>query len=235
MIDQNLLRTNLDEIANALKLKRNFILDIERVKALEEQRKELQVKTETLQAERNARSKNIGAAKARGEDISVLLAEVDSMGNELDTAKVELDKVQSEIRELLLSVPNLPAEEVPLGKDDSENLEVSRWGEPRQFDFEVKDHVALGENLGGLDFAAGVKLTASRFVVMKGKLARLHRALSQFMLDLHTEQHDYVETNVPFLVNHDTLYGTGQLPKFGEDLFHTHNRARSDYNDSLIR
>lgn len=221
MIDQNLLRTNLDEIANVLQLKRNFILDVERVKALEEQRKTLQVKTETLQAERNARSKNIGAAKARGEDISVLLSEVDSMGNELDTTKVELDKVQSEIRELLLSVPNLPAEEVPIGKDDSENLEVSRWGKPRQFDFDVKDHVALGENLGGLDFAAGVKLTASRFVVMKGKLARLHRALSQFMLDLHSEQHGYVETNVPFLVNHDTLYGTGQLPKFGEDLFHT--------------
>ncbi|WHP46311.1 serine--tRNA ligase [Mannheimia bovis] len=231
MIDQNLLRTNLDEIAQALKIKRNFILDVERVKSLEEQRKTLQVKTETLQAERNTRSKNIGAAKARGEDISALLAEVDSMGNELDNAKVELDKVQNEIRDLLLSVPNLPAEEVPLGKDDSENLEVSRWGEPRQFDFEVKDHVALGENLGGLDFAAGVKLTASRFVVMKGKLARLHRALSQFMLDLHTEQHGYVETNVPFLVNHDTLYGTGQLPKFGEDLFHTQPLMGQDPNE----
>ncbi|HHW7569862.1 Serine--tRNA ligase [Mannheimia haemolytica] len=231
MIDQNLLRTNLEDIAAALKIKRNFILDIERVKTLEEQRKTLQVKTETLQAERNTRSKNIGAAKARGEDISALLAEVDSMGNELDTAKVELDKVQSEIRELLLSVPNLPADEVPLGKDDSENLEVLRWGEPRQFDFEVQDHVTLGENLNGLDFAAGVKLTASRFVVMKGKLARLHRALSQFMLDLHTEQHGYVETNVPFLVNHDTLYGTGQLPKFGEDLFHTQPLTGQDPNE----
>ncbi|MFA9499587.1 serine--tRNA ligase [Mannheimia sp. E30BD] len=231
MIDQNLLRTNLEEVAETLKIKRNFILDVERVKSLEEQRKTLQVKTETLQAERNARSKNIGAAKARGEDISALLAEVDSMGSELDTAKVELDKVQSEIRDLLLSVPNLPADEVPLGKDDSENLEVSRWGEPRQFDFEVKDHVALGEALNGLDFAAGVKLTASRFVVMKGKLARLHRALSQFMLDLHTEQHGYKETNVPFLVNHDTLYGTGQLPKFGEDLFHTQPLMGQDPNE----
>ncbi|MFA9487850.1 MULTISPECIES: serine--tRNA ligase [unclassified Mannheimia] len=231
MIDQNLLRTNLEEVAETLKIKRNFILDVERVKSLEEQRKTLQVKTETLQAERNARSKNIGAAKARGEDISALLAEVDSMGSELDTAKVELDKVQSEIRDLLLSVPNLPADEVPLGKDDSENLEVSRWGEPRQFDFEVKDHVALGEALNGLDFAAGVKLTASRFVVMKGKLARLHRALSQFMLDLHTEQHGYEETNVPFLVNHDTLYGTGQLPKFGEDLFHTQPLMGQDPNE----
>ncbi|HGO5853250.1 TPA: serine--tRNA ligase [Mannheimia haemolytica] len=231
MIDQNLLRTNLEDVAAALKIKRNFILDVERVKTLEEQRKTLQVKTETLQAERNTRSKNIGAAKARGEDISALLAEVDSMGNELDTAKVELDKVQAEIRELLLSVPNLPADEVPLGKDDSENLEVLRWGEPRQFDFEVQDHVTLGENLNGLDFAAGVKLTASRFVVMKGKLARLHRALSQFMLDLHTEQHGYVETNVPFLVNHDTLYGTGQLPKFGEDLFHTQPLTGQDPNE----
>lgn len=231
MIDQNLLRTNLEDVAAALKIKRNFILDIERVKTLEEQRKTLQVKTETLQAERNSRSKNIGAAKARGEDISALLAEVDSMGNELDTAKVELDKVQAEIRELLLSVPNLPADEVPLGKDDSENLEVLRWGEPRQFDFEVQDHVTLGENLNGLDFAAGVKLTASRFVVMRGKLARLHRALSQFMLDLHTEQHGYVETNVPFLVNHDTLYGTGQLPKFGEDLFHTQPLTGQDPNE----
>ena len=231
MIDQNLLRTNLDEVANALKIKRNFILDVEQVKALEEQRKVLQVKTETLQAERNARSKNIGAAKARGEDISVLLAEVDNMGNELNEAKVALDEVQAKIKELLLSVPNLPAKEVPLGKDDSENLEVARWGEPRQFDFEIKDHVTLGENLGGLDFGAGAKLTASRFVVMKGKLARLHRALSQFMLDLHTEQHGYVETNVPFLVNHDSLFGTGQLPKFGEDLFHTQPLTGQDPNE----
>ncbi|EEV25122.1 seryl-tRNA synthetase [Actinobacillus minor 202] len=232
MIDQNLLRTNLDEIAQTLKIKRNFTLDVERIKSLEEQRKTLQVKTETLQAERNARSKNIGAAKARGEDISVLLAEVDNMGNELTEAKNALDQVQAEIRDILLAVPNLPAEEVPLGKDDSENLEVARWGEPRQFDFEVKDHVTLGENLGGLDFAAGVKLTASRFVVMKGKLARLHRALSQFMLDLHTEQHGYVETNVPFLVNHDTLFGTGQLPKFGEDLFHTQPLTGQDPNET---
>lgn len=230
MIDQNLLRTNLEEIAQILKLKRNFNLDVTRVTSLEEQRKALQVKAENLQAERNARSKNIGAAKARGEDISALLAEVDTMGNELDAAKVELDKVQAEIRELLLSIPNLPADEVPVGKDDSENLEVSRWGTPRQFDFEIKDHVTLGEGLGGLDFPAGVKLTGSRFVVMKSGIARLHRALSQFMLDLHTEQHGYVETYVPYLVNHDTLYGTGQLPKFGEDLFHTQPLEGQDPN-----
>lgn len=230
MIDQNLLRTNLEEVAQILKLKRNFNLDVARVTSLEEQRKALQVKAENLQAERNARSKNIGAAKARGEDISALLAEVDTMGNELDAAKVELDKVQAEIRELLLNIPNLPADEVPVGKDDSENLEVSRWGTPRQFDFEIKDHVTLGEGLGGLDFPAGVKLTGSRFVVMKSGIARLHRALSQFMLDLHTEQHGYVETYVPYLVNHDTLYGTGQLPKFGEDLFHTQPLDGQDPN-----
>ncbi|MDO9987827.1 serine--tRNA ligase [Glaesserella parasuis] len=230
MIDQNLLRTNLEEVAQILKLKRNFNLDVTRVTSLEEQRKALQVKAENLQAERNARSKNIGAAKARGEDISALLAEVDTMGNELDAAKVELDKVQAEIRELLLNIPNLPADEVPVGKDDSENLEVSRWGTPRQFDFEIKDHVTLGEGLGGLDFPAGVKLTGSRFVVMKSGIARLHRALSQFMLDLHTEQHGYVETYVPYLVNHDTLYGTGQLPKFGEDLFHTQPLKGQDPN-----
>ncbi|MDP0376391.1 serine--tRNA ligase [Glaesserella parasuis] len=230
MIDQNLLRTNLEEVAQILKLKRNFNLDVTRVTSLEEQRKSLQVKAENLQAERNARSKNIGAAKARGEDISALLAEVDTMGNELDAAKVELDKVQAEIRELLLNIPNLPADEVPVGKDDSENLEVSRWGTLRQFDFEIKDHVTLGEGLGGLDFPAGVKLTGSRFVVMKSGIARLHRALSQFMLDLHTEQHGYVETYVPYLVNHDTLYGTGQLPKFGEDLFHTQPLKGQDPN-----
>ncbi|WP_373766281.1 serine--tRNA ligase [Glaesserella sp.] len=230
MIDQNLLRTNLDEVAQILKLKRNFNLDVARVTGLEEQRKALQVKAENLQAERNARSKSIGAAKARGEDISALLAEVDTMGSELDAAKVELDKVQAEIRELLLNIPNLPADEVPVGKDDSENLEVSRWGTPRQFDFDIKDHVTLGEGLGGLDFPAGVKLTGSRFVVMKSGIARLHRALSQFMLDLHTEQHGYVETYVPYLVNHDTLYGTGQLPKFGEDLFHTQPLEGQDPN-----
>ncbi|MDO9831562.1 serine--tRNA ligase [Glaesserella parasuis] len=230
MIDQNLLRTNLEEVAQILKLKRNFNLDVTRVTSLEEQRKALQVKAENLQAERNVRSKNIGAAKARGEDISALLAEVDTMGNELDAAKVELDKVQAEIRELLLNIPNLPADEVPVGKDDSENLEVSRWGTLRQFDFEIKDHVTLGEGLGGLDFPAGVKLTGSRFVVMKSGIARLHRALSQFMLDLHTEQHGYVETYVPYLVNHDTLYGTGQLPKFGEDLFHTQPLKGQDPN-----
>lgn len=222
MIDPNLLRNNLAEIAQKLKEKRNFDLDTARLAELEEQRKELQVKTETLQAERNARSKAIGAAKARGEDIAPLLEEVDSMGIELAQAKALFDEVSAELNTIALTIPNIPADEVPLGKDDTENLEILRWGTPRQFDFEVKDHVTLGEELaGGLDFAAGVKLSGARFAVMKGQIAKMHRALAQFMLDLHTEQHGYTETYVPYLVNHATLYGTGQLPKFGEDLFHT--------------
>ena len=231
MIDPNLLRNNLAEVAEKLKIKRGFTLDVAKITQLEEQRKALQVKTETLQAERNARSKAIGAAKARGEDIAPLLAEVDHMAAELEQGKVELDKVQNALNDIALNIPNIPADEVPLGKDDSENLEVSRWGEPREFDFEVKDHVALGENLQGLDFASAVKLTGSRFVVMKGQIAKLHRALAQFMLDLHTEQHGYTEAYVPYLVNHDTLYGTGQLPKFSEDLFHTKPLEGQDPNE----
>ncbi|AAU38057.1 serine--tRNA ligase [[Mannheimia] succiniciproducens] len=222
MIDPNLLRNNLAEVAATLKLKRNFILDTKELAELEEQRKALQVETETLQAKRNARSKAVGAAKARGENIAPLLAEMDDMGHELATVKAELDEILAELNTIALTIPNLPADEVPLGKDDSENKEISRWGTPRQFDFEIKDHVTLGENLaGGIDFAAGAKLSGARFAVMKGQVAKMHRALAQFMLDLHTEQHGYTETYVPYLVNHTTLYGTGQLPKFGEDLFHT--------------
>ena len=223
MIDQNLLRTNLDEVANALKIKRNFILDVEQIKALEEQRKVLQVKTETLQAERNARSKNIGAAKARGEDISALLAEVDNMGNELNEAKKALDEVQVQIKELLLNVPNLPAEEVPLGKDDSENLEVARWGEPRQFDFEPKAHWDIGEELDILDFNRAVKMSGARFTVYKGLGARLERALINFMVDLHVDKQGYTEMMTPYMVTRETLTGTGQLPKFAEDMYHVEN------------
>ena len=221
MIDPNLLRNNLAEIAEKLKIKRNFVLDTAKLSDLEEQRKSLQVKTETLQAERNSRSKAIGAAKARGENIESLLAEVDDMGIELSMAKAKLDDVLAELNQIALTIPNIPADEVPQGKDDSENQEILRWGTPKTFDFEVKDHVTLGEELVGLDFAAGVKLSGARFAVMKGQIARMHRALAQFMLDLHTEQHGYTEAYVPYLVNHATLYGTGQLPKFGEDLFHT--------------
>ena len=222
MIDPNLLRGQLAETADKLKLKRGFNLDVDQFSELEEKRKTLQVKTETLQAERNARSKAIGAAKARGEDIAPLLNEVDSLGSALNEAKAELETVQKTLNDILLSIPNLPADEVPLGRDENDNLEILRWGQPREFDFEVKDHVTLGEEIdGGLDFAAGAKLSGARFVVMRGKIAKLHRALTQFMLDLHTEQHGYMETYVPYLVNHASLYGTGQLPKFGEDLFHT--------------
>ncbi|HGN1706522.1 TPA: serine--tRNA ligase [Providencia rettgeri] len=220
MLDPNLLRTELDAVAQKL-ARRGFTLDVEKLRDLEERRKVLQVETETLQAERNSRSKTIGAAKARGEDIEPLRQEVNQLGEKLDSAKAELDKLQQEIRDIALSIPNMPDDQVPDGKDDSDNVEVARWGEPRQYDFEVKDHVSLGELTGGLDFPAAVKLTGARFVVMKGQIARLHRALAQFMLDLHTEQHGYQELYVPYLVNHDTLYGTGQLPKFGEDLFHT--------------
>ncbi|MBE2896662.1 serine--tRNA ligase [Pasteurellaceae bacterium HPA106] len=221
MIDPNLLRNNLTEIAEKLKIRRNYTLDVNRYSQLEEQRKALQVKTETLQAERNTRSKAIGAAKTRGEDIAPLLAEVDQMGNALNDAKQALEQVQAEMQEIALSIPNIPDDEVPLGKDENDNQEVLRWGEPKQFDFDVRDHVTLGEIAQGLDFATGAKLAGARFVVMQGQIAKLHRALTQFMLDLHTEQHGYQETYVPYLVNHETLYGTGQLPKFGEDLFHT--------------
>ncbi|MCW8112613.1 serine--tRNA ligase [Yersinia intermedia] len=220
MLDPNMLRNELDAVAEKL-ARRGFKLDVEMLRQQEERRKVLQVETESLQAERNSRSKLIGAAKARGEDIEPLRLEVNVLGERLDAAKAELDKLQNEIRDLALSIPNLPDDSVPMGKDEKDNLEVSRWGEPHKYDFEVRDHVSLGEMAGGLDFAAAVKLTGARFVVMKGQIARMHRALSQFMLDLHTEKHGYQEAYVPYLVNHATLYGTGQLPKFGEDLFHT--------------
>ncbi|MBS9432921.1 serine--tRNA ligase [Photorhabdus hainanensis] len=220
MLDPNILRNELGAVAEKL-ARRGYTLDVDTLRKQEERRKVLQVETETLQAERNSRSKAIGAAKARGEDIDPLRQEVNQLGEKLDTAKAELEKLQAEIRDLALSIPNVPDDSVPVGKDENDNLEVSRWGEPRKYDFEIQDHVSLGELTNGLDFAAAVKLTGSRFVVMKGQIARLHRALAQFMLNLHTEQHGYLETYVPYLVNHETLYGTGQLPKFGEDLFHT--------------
>ena len=220
MLDPNLLRNELDAVAEKL-ARRGFKLDVETLRSQEERRKVLQVETETLQAERNSRSKSIGQAKARGEDIEPLRLEVNTLGEKLDAAKAELDALQNDIRDSASAIPNMPDDSVPAGKDENDNQEVSRWGTPRQYDFAVRDHVSLGEMAGGLDFAAAVKLTGARFVVMKGQIARMHRALSQFMLDLHTEQHGYLETYVPYLVNQETLFGTGQLPKFGEDLFHT--------------
>ncbi|ANE77161.1 serine--tRNA ligase [Dickeya solani] len=221
MLDPNLLRNELDAVAEKLLARRNFKLDVEALRTLEERRKVLQVETENLQAERNSRSKEIGAAKSRGEDIEPLRRDVNELGEKLDAAKAELQQVLNHIETISLTIPNMPDDCVPPGKDDSENQEVLRWGEPRQFDFPVRDHMDLGELTGGLSMALGVKLTGARFSVMKGPVARLHRALAQFMLDLHTSEHGYQEAYVPYLVNHNTLFGTGQLPKFGEDLFHT--------------
>ena len=221
MLDAKELRTDLDNIATQL-AKRGFTLDTATLNALEDQRKAIQVKTQELQNERNTRSKSIGQAKARGEDIAPLLAAVSQLGNELDAAKTEQDEVLEKINNIASAIPNLLDESVPEGKDENDNVEVKRWGTPRKFDFEVKDHVDLGFGVDkGLDFESGAKLAGTRFAVMRGKIAKLHRALAQFMLDMHTEEHGYQEMYVPYLVNAASLYGTGQLPKFGEDLFHT--------------
>ncbi|WP_085247286.1 serine--tRNA ligase [Gilliamella mensalis] len=220
MLDPNLLRNELDLVANKL-ARRGFKLDVDTIGHLEEKRKVLQVETESLQAERNARSKAIGQAKARGEDITAVREEVNKLGEKLNSAKTELDTLLNQIKDIASTIPNIPDDSVPDGKDENDNIEISRFGTPRTFDFPIQDHVALGERFGGLDFAAGVKLTGARFVVMKSQIARLHRAITQFMLDLHTEQHGYAEIYVPYLVNQATLFGTGQLPKFAGDLFHT--------------
>lgn len=234
MLDPKYLRTDLDHTAARL-AQRGFTLDVTRLTELEASRKLLQVETQDLQSLRNSTSKGIGQAKARGEDITALLAEVDGLGEKLEAAKQQLDVVLAEVEQIALSVPNLADELVPVGADENDNQEVSRVGTPREFAFAVQDHVALGEALDkGLDFESAVKLTGSRFVVMRGTVARLHRALSQFMLDLHTEQHGYTELYVPYLVNHDSLYGTGQLPKFGGDLFHTQPATEEGQGLALI-
>ena len=218
MLDAKLVRTQPQLLAERLAT-RGFALDLAQLDALESRRKAVQTRTETLQAERNSRSKSIGQAKARGEDIQPLLADVDRMGTELAEGKQELEGIQQELDALLLSMPNLPAESVPVGKDEDENVEVRRWGTPRSFDFEVKDHVALGEQHGYLDFETAAKLSGARFALMRGPIARLHRALAQFMLDLHVNEHGYEEAYTPYLVQAEALQGTGQLPKFEEDLF----------------
>ena len=221
MLDAKLLRTDLDNIAQQL-AKRGFVLDTAALSALEEQRKAIQVKTQEFQSERNSRSKSIGQAKARGEDIAPLLAHVSQLGDSLDAAKAEQDEVLAKIEAIASALPNLLDDSVPDGKDEDDNVEIKRWGTPREFDFDVKDHVDLGFAVDkGLDFESGAKLAGTRFVVMRGKIAKLHRAIAQFMLDTHTEEHGYLEMYVPYLVNPTSLFGTGQLPKFGEDLFHT--------------
>ncbi len=215
MLDPKRLRTEPELIASLLK-KKGFQLDIEKLVNLDEQRRGLQVDTETLQNERNLRSKAIGKAKAAGEDVSEILNSMESLKSQLETKKEQLNKVQAEYDDYVSGVPNIPDESVPAGKNEESNVEVSTWGTPGNFDFPVKDHTEIGE---GLDFASAVKLTGSRFVVMKGNTARLHRALIQFMLNLHSQQHGYTELNVPYMVNKESLNGTGQLPKFEEDLF----------------
>ncbi|MBT1445448.1 serine--tRNA ligase [Shewanella sp. JM162201] len=233
MLDTKYLRSELDYTKERLAT-RGFALDVDKLKALEEKRKSLQVATEELQASRNAISKSIGQAKSRGEDVAPIMAQVGNLGAELEAKKVELAALLDEINAIAQSVPNLPDESVPVGKDETDNVEIRRWGTPRSFDFDVKDHVDLGEGLNGLDFKSAVKITGSRFIVMKGQVARMHRALAQFMLDLHTTEHGYTEAYVPYLVNAESLLGTGQLPKFGEDLFHTKPATEEGQGLSLI-
>ena len=218
MLDMKLLRTDLDGVMANL-ARRGFTFDRDGFLGLEERRKALQVDVDRLRNERNTRSKSIGRAKAQGQDIAPLLAEVESLGDELKRADEGLAAVQAELDAMLLGVPNLLHESVPAGADESANVEVLRWGTPREFEFEPRDHVALGEALGGLDFESATVLSGARFVVMRGGIARLHRALAQFMLDLHTAEHGYTEAYVPYLVTRQTLTGTGQLPKFESDLF----------------
>ena len=221
MLDPVLLRGDLARTAEQLKAARGFDLDVAAVERLESERKQLQVRTQELQNLRNTRSKAIGMAKAKGEDTAALMAEVAGIGDELKASEVRLDAIRAELADLSMRIPNLPHASVPVGADEAGNVEVHRRGTPRAFDFEVKDHVDLGARYGWLDGDTAAKLSGARFTVLRGQLARLHRALAQFMLDLHTGTHGYEETNVPIIVNADSLYGTGQLPKFEEDLFAT--------------
>ena len=221
MIDPKLLRTEPDAVARNL-ARRGFTLDVGALKALEEKRKPCAVEVDRLRAERNAQAKAIGQAKARGENLDELMLRGERLAQELSQAEGELEVVQRELEQWQLGLPNLLDESVPDGRDESANLEVSRWGEPRHFEFTVRDHVEIGERLGGLDFEAAARLSGARFVVMRGQVARLHRALAQFMLDLHTREHGYTEVQVPYLVRPEALIGTGQLPKFEADLFAVH-------------
>ncbi|MEP6897423.1 MAG: serine--tRNA ligase [Rhodanobacter sp.] len=221
MLDPALLRSRLAETAARLRQTRNYILDVAAIEALEGTRKQLAMETQELQNLRNTRSKSIGQAKSKGEDVSMLMAEVAGLGDKLKANEQALADVQTKLADIALGVPNLPHESVPVGRDENDNVEVNRWGTPRTFDFAVKDHVELGERHGWLDGDAGAKLSGARFTVLRGQLAHLHRALGQFMLDLHTAEHGYLECNVPVIVNADSMQGTGQLPKFEEDLFAT--------------
>ncbi len=219
MLDPVLLRNQPDVLAARLKETRGYDLDVAVLQQWESERKQLQVRTQELQNLRNTKSKQIGMLKAKGKDVSAVMAEVAGFGEELKASETRLDEIKQAIEAIAAGIPNLPHESVPPGEDEAGNVEQHRWGTPRDFDFEVKDHVELGARNGWLDGETAAKLSGARFTVLRGQLARLHRALAQFMLDLHTDTHGYEETNVPLLVNADSMRGTGQLPKFEEDLF----------------
>ncbi len=221
MLDPALLRQQPAELADRLRGTRGFVLDTAALASLEGERKRIQVRTQELQSLRNSKSKAIGQAKGKGEDVSALMAEVAGFGDELKASEIELERIRGELDAISMGIPNLPQADVPQGSDESGNVEQSRWGNPRSFDFAVKDHVELGARHGWLDGETAAKLSGARFTVLRGPVARLHRALAQFMVDLHSGEHGYEETNVPLLVNADSLRGTGQLPKFEEDLFQT--------------
>jgi seryl-tRNA synthetase len=219
MLDPKILRSDLDNVVAKLKIK-NFDLDANEFRKLEAERKRLQVATQNLQGERNSRSRAIGEAKGRGEDIKPLLEEIESLGAQLKSAETELEALQSNLEALLNGIPNIPDDSVPAGNSEDDNIEVLSWGEKPQFDFDVRDHIYLGEALGGLDFERAAMLSGARFVTATGPLVTVHRALIQFMINQHILHHGYTETYAPYLVKASALYGTGQLPKFEEDLFH---------------
>jgi len=228
MLDPKLLRSDLDSVAEKLRVK-NYVLDRQLFNQLEDQRKSLQVNTQQLQSERNSKSKAIGKAKAQGEDAQYLLDEVASLADSLKLAENQLGELQVQLDDLLLLMPNIPDESVPAGNSEEDNIEVSSWGEIPEFDFEIKDHIDLGVTLKGMDFERAAKLSGARFVTMTGPLATLHRALTQFMINQHSLQHGYTEAYAPYLVNEATLTGTGQLPKFKEDLFHLDSEDNNLY------
>jgi len=229
MLDPQLLRNEIDTCATKL-ARRGFTLDVAALQNLEEQRKELQVETQRLQSERNSQSKSIGQAKAKGEDVSAILETVSKIGDQLKQTDEKLKVIQQQIEDIVLTIPNIPDDSIPDGKSEDDNREDRKWGTPKEFDFDVLDHVDIGEKIGGIDFETAAKITGSRFSVMSGPIARLHRALIQFMLDTHTSEHGYTETYVPYIVNKESLQGTGQLPKFEEDLF----KLRSEHDVYLI-
>ncbi len=218
MLDPKRLRTNIQELVEPLR-NRGFSLDVEKIESLEQQRKTIQTEVEQLQNERNTISKSIGQAKSKGGDVQSLMDQVAGLGDVLKQKSVELEKIQNDLSDYAATIPNVPHASTPVGKDEHDNVEIRRWGTPKQFEFTPKDHVDLGAGLNGMDFDLGAKISGSRFVVMQGGVARLHRALAQFMLDTHSQEHGYVEVNVPYMVNSDSMFGTGQFPKMKEDSF----------------